>query len=388
MTPTEPVPTPDSVPDPAADLAAGTSPGAALTVREPADLIAAVPYLIGFHPADSVVVVGMRDHTVVIAARADLPDATVPADVRAAATAQLTAIVDRQQVSAAVVLGYGPADTVDPVLRDTTDALRRQGTVLLDALRVADGRYWSSFCDDPTCCPPEGHRFDAEINPVAVAATVAGQVALPDRAALRRQVEPVTGPARAAMRAATERARTRRSALVDHAPPADLLGARTLRRAGEKTVRMLLERQGRGIAPTDEDIAWLSLLLTDLEVRDYAWERVTDELWQVTFWQDIARRAEPELAAGPASLLAFAAWRAGNGALARVALDRALDVEPGYSMAKLMDDVLVRGIPPAALGPWPKPDRNGRKGRSDTRPRRRPDGERLDRARPAGRRRP
>ncbi|WFE25615.1 DUF4192 domain-containing protein [Solwaraspora sp. WMMD791] len=361
---------------------------AALTVREPADLIAAVPYLIGFHPTDSMVVVGMRDATVVFAARADLPDDTASAELRAAATAQLTTIVDRQQVDAAVLLGYGPPEAVAPALAATTAALRNQEIMLLDALRVTDDRYWSAFCDDPTCCPPEGHPIDTRFSPLAVAATVAGQVALPDRAALRRQVEPVTGAARSAMRAATERARARRRALLDESPPGDLLGARTLRRAGEKTVRLLLDRQRRGSAPTDDDVAWLSLALTDLEIRDYAWERVTEEPWQVTFWQDVACRAEPDLAAGPASLLAFAAWRIGNGALARVALDRALDVEPQYSMARLMDDVLVRGIPPAALGPWPKPDRKGRPGRSGTRPRRRPDGEQRDRARPAGRRRP
>ncbi|MFV2017444.1 DUF4192 domain-containing protein [Micromonospora sp. LOL_023] len=365
-----------------------TSSAGALTVREPADLIAAVPYLIGFHPADSVVVVGLRDATVVFAARADLLDGTASEQIRATATAQLMAIVERQRVDAAVLLGYGPAAAVDPALDATTTSLRQYGIPLLDALRVTGDRYWSFFCEDLACCPPEGHHIAPGVSPLAVAATVAGQVALPDRATLQRQVEPITGPARSALRAATERARARRSALLGEAPPSDLLGARTLRRAGEKTVRMLLDRQRRGIAPTDDDIAWLTLLLTDLTVRDHAWERITDEPWQVTFWQDVARRAEPELAAGPASLLAFAAWRNGNGALARVALDRALDAEPGYTMAQLMDDVLIRGIPPAALGPWPKPGEEPASGgtRTDTRTarRRRPRGERRDRARPAG----
>ena len=45
-----------------------------LTVRSPADLITAVPYLIGFHPTDSVVVVAMRGRRIVFAARADLPE--------------------------------------------------------------------------------------------------------------------------------------------------------------------------------------------------------------------------------------------------------------------------------------------------------------------------
>ena len=36
------------------------------------------------------------------------------------------------------------------------------------------------------------------------------------------------------------------------------------------------------------------------------------------------RRVEPAYVPAPACLLAFAAWRAGQGALARVAVDRAL----------------------------------------------------------------
>ena len=45
-----------------------------LAVRSPADLIAAVPYLLGFHPADSVVAVALRGRQIIFAARADLPE--------------------------------------------------------------------------------------------------------------------------------------------------------------------------------------------------------------------------------------------------------------------------------------------------------------------------
>ena len=38
-----------------------------------ADLIAAVPYLLGFHPAQSLVVAAMRGERLVFAARCDLP---------------------------------------------------------------------------------------------------------------------------------------------------------------------------------------------------------------------------------------------------------------------------------------------------------------------------
>ena len=57
--------------------------------------------------------------------------------------------------------------------------------------------------------------------------------------------------------------------------------------------------------------------------------------------------AQPGYVAAPASLLAFTAWQGGNGALANVALDRALADDPGYSMAQLLRDVIDAGTPPS-----------------------------------------
>ena len=64
-------------------------------------------------------------------------------------------------------------------------------------------------------------------------------------------------------------------------------------------------------------------------------------------WTDLTRRAQPGYIAAPASLLAFTAWQGGNGALANVALDRALTDHPRYSMAQLLRDVIDAGTPPS-----------------------------------------
>ena len=47
------------------------------------------------------------------------------------------------------------------------------------------------------------------------------------------------------------------------------------------------------------------------------------------------------------ALLAFVAWQSGDGALANVALDRALADDPGYSMALLLRQVINAGAPPS-----------------------------------------
>jgi hypothetical protein len=73
-------------------------------------------------------------------------------------------------------------------------------------------------------------------------------------------------------------------------------------------------------------------------------------------WTDVVRRAQPGYVAAPASLLAVTAWQEGNGALANIALDRALADDPAYSMALLLRDLLDAGVPPSAAIPPMTPD--------------------------------
>ncbi len=317
-----------------------------LTVRSPADLIAAVPYLLGFHPADSIVVVALRGSRIVFAARGDLFD---DADSREPAR-HIAAVTAQQGADSATVIGYGPAPLVTPAVDEVRAALGDAGLAVLDALRVTDERWWSYLCTEPECCPPEGTRYDPRASAVPAAAVFAGQVALPDRAALAAQVAPATTPA---MRLAAERAERRLTDLLTAAPSADLLGGRALRAAGVAAVRAARQRHKSGERLSDDEVAWLCLLLTHLPVRDHAWERTDGRDEDVAFWTEVLRRAEPELIAAPGALLAFAAWRAGQGALAAVALERVLAEHPDYSLALLLDDLLRRGVPPARLDGWP-----------------------------------
>src|SRR5580698_5545062 len=54
------------------------TPAETLRVRGPVDLIHAVPYLLGFHPARSLVVIGLAEHRVRVTVRLDLPEPTGP----------------------------------------------------------------------------------------------------------------------------------------------------------------------------------------------------------------------------------------------------------------------------------------------------------------------
>ena len=129
-------------------------PSQRLRISSPAGLLAVVPHLLGFTPESSLVVLGVAPPAgrVRFALRYDLPD---PPDAAAAAgiAAHAAGILDRYQLTTAVVAGYGPGQLVSPVADAIRDMASRGGVELLDVLRVQDGRFWSYLCSEPSCCP-------------------------------------------------------------------------------------------------------------------------------------------------------------------------------------------------------------------------------------------
>ena len=99
----------------------------------------------------------------------------------------------------------------------------------------------------------------------------------------------------------------------------------------------------------DDEVAWLAALLDHLPVRDDAWAAIDrDPALHVRLWTEVVRRAEPRWCAAPAALLGFAAWQAGDGIVASMAVDRALTADPDYALAQLLSEVLAGGLPPSA----------------------------------------
>ncbi|HEY3732742.1 MAG TPA: DUF4192 domain-containing protein [Streptosporangiaceae bacterium] len=325
-----------------------------LRVGSPDSILAVVPSLLGFYPAKSLVVIGASSPRgrIQLTFRYDLPD---PPDAAAAAkiAAHAAAILSRQQLPLAVAVGYGPGPLVTPVADALVGQLRRADITLHDMLRVQDGRYWSYTCRDPRCCRPEGVLFDPASHPAAAVMAAAGGKLVRDRAALAASVAPLGGLAEESMRQATRRAEHRAATLVqqeaaspgrDGAPRRDIAeGLRAVREA------IGIYRRGGKIA-SDDRIAWLAVMIADLRVRDDAWARMEPEHIKahLRLWTDVVRRAPARYVPAPASLLAFTAWQSGNGALANVALDRALAADPEYSMALLLADAVGAGIPPSA----------------------------------------
>ena len=314
-----------------------------LTLRDPADVAAAVPYLLGFHPADSVVVIGLRGGEAAMVQRWDLDsdaDGLADAMVRMALPSAPHAVL---------LVGFGPAYLVRPVVRRLCEILP---VPVHAAVRVAGGRCYCELCD--TCTPPGGVPYDVTATRVAAAATVAGLSALPSRAALADLVAPIGGLRAEAMTVAVGNADDRLRELLDAArSPSDPNGVVALHEQGLLAVDDAFAAARGGRHLDDDQVAWLTLLLHSLPVRDHAWRGTDHEEWQLDLWTDLTRRAEPALVAPCAALLAFAAWRAGNGPLAGVALERALHCDPDYSLAMVIHDAMFSGVPGSVLGEWP-----------------------------------
>ena len=63
-------------------------------------------------------------------------------------------------------------------------------------------------------------------------------------------------------------------------------------------------------------------------------------------YSDLVRRAEPPFTAPAATLLALCALQAGHGALAAMAVDRALSADPQDRFAHLLHRAIAAGIDP------------------------------------------
>lgn len=318
-------------------MTATPRPTTALTVRRPADLLAAAPVLLGFWPEQSVVLMTFgAQHP--FHARVDLPPAAArtPSGRRELATVLLEPAV-RLGASHVVLLLYAddPAE-VEPVHRALRRACRRSGLVVIAALHVEQAHYRD--LDDPAGlrrrCP-----YDVRDHPFVLEALLSGRLAHRSRADLASSLD--ADPA--AVGAVTAALLAGRYA--DAGVPTS---GRAIRDAGEWVHHAVHDLLADATLPDEADLARLVWVMQAGRVRDAAWSLITHRTAEahVRLWADVVRRAPEELVAAPAALLGWAAWQAGDGALAWVAVDRCTRAEPGYRMAEQLATILQGAVPP------------------------------------------
>jgi len=323
-----------------------STPDMRLRISGPQDVVATLPHLLGFHPQDSVAFLVVDESGDVLAARLDLPHTGggYDGEVVAYTVARLA-----REGRSVFIVGYGTAERADPIVDLFTGALTAAGMHVRGAIRVTDGRYYHLRCDT---CPPDGTVFDPAASPLA-----AGIAPLPSRAALERLIDPVTGAAHAAMAVAGRAALRRLTALLHETSPARTGGTfaewvaagppAPLVEAGVAAVEHAYQATAAGRMLADDDAAWLAAVLKVPEVLDHAWRASDGSDAHRELWTDITRRTVlPATTPGPAVLLATTAFLAGAGALAYIAVDRALDADPYHHLAVLLHAALDAGVTP------------------------------------------
>lgn len=332
-----------------------------VSLRTPLDALALVPFALGFHPERSLVLLTTTPEGQPFHARVDLPepghggDGDDDGDDGDDGAAPPLGPVDRlalldqlvEQVAAAAAanradLAVVVAYTAGPLFAELAVAmlgerLLARGIHVVMAVRAHGGRWFPvGDLDHP------GVPYDIRDHPLTAEGVLAGRVTFSSRAALVESLVPrdpgdVEEVALAAARLLGG------AGAADPAAEAEWLKQRARRPPGD--------------ALEPGEVARALVALREVRARDLVWSAMTRRAaprW-VDLLREVVRRTPAELVAAPAALLGFAAWLAGDGALAWCAVDRAREADPEHHLAGLVASALEGALPPSAWTP-PGPD--------------------------------
>lgn len=310
-------------------------------VRSPDDLIALAPVVLGFHPVDSVVMLA-SDGDRPFHARIDLPPRSASRDAAAGVAEMLLAPARRNGVRGLAFVFFSHDEVA---VRRVWSTLRRgteqAGIHVQDALRVDGHRYYPLLAGSARL-RETGVAYDVSAHPFLAQAVLHGLVVARDRQSVAASVRPREDQQEVIEGVLAGTGLTRGE------PPTT--GAER-RRWGEQVRVLVHDHVAARRSPSDADVALLLWAMQDLRVRDAAWELIcrAGARAHQDLWLDVVRRAPDRLVAAPAALLGWAAWQAGNGALAWIAVDRCREVAPGYGMAAILARCLDHAIPPESM---------------------------------------
>ncbi|MGN9795408.1 DUF4192 domain-containing protein [Streptomyces sp. OZ13] len=357
----------------------GSGPDQQITLRGPGELADALPYMMGFHPTDSIVLVALHGSNGRFGGRLRLGIPRAPREWEPVA-AQLAECLIRgsgrrgpRPDGIVVFLCQDPVgdETGDRVMERLRPLAQRLRTAcggldvpVYEALCISDGRFWSYCCPDARCCPPDGTPL--ALPGTSVMAAAAAYAGVRVRGSLRdmeRRFAPPPGPA-------TEK-QVRALDAAGAALTSRILDAQGRQEVAEETIalaRLLLERMAEApradVDPaadaeddrlvSDDEAAAVILGLQDRETRDRAaqWMEGEEAAPALRLWRVLSRRcAGPytEHAAATLTLAGWVSWSVGDEPGARVALGLALRADPEYVFARLLHQACNEGLDPETV---------------------------------------
>ncbi|MFJ3821597.1 DUF4192 domain-containing protein [Streptomyces nodosus] len=377
-----------------------TGPGGdtQVTLRTPAELADALPYLLGHRPEDSIVLVALHDRERwgrfggrarlgipahsddwAVAARQLAHGLVRGSERRGARPESMIAYLVQEPASGET--GRDVVERLRPLAQLLRTACGSLDIPVVEALCLSAGRFWSYCCPSPGCCPPEGRPMG--LPGTSVMAAAAAYAGLRVRGSLEEF--------RARLRPWETAAAIRQEAVLDTASLAlvpRILGGDTREEVAEETLA-LAERVMARLAgePTDraalaadlrddellghDEAAALILGLQDRATRDRAaeWMEGAEATVALRLWRALARRcvgSYGEHAAAPLTLAGWVAWSTGDELEAREALAMAMAADPDYLFARLLHQACNEGLDPETVRRCLRRERSGRTGGART----------------------
>lgn len=306
------------------------------------DLINALPTQFGFRPAESVVAIATHGprRRFGFRMRMDVPS---PEHVDEVAK-KIVMHLAHQGAEGAIVIALTEKQDLALALLDAVHGeLDAHGIDVIVRARADGRRYWTDAYDDV----PEGTAYSVSDHHLAIVhAVAAGQQIVADRETLVARFAPVGGERREWLFEACE-------ALLDEiVPQVARAGPDGLGEVGSAVVGPILDRALAGGRLVDADLLRVAVWVSSIAVRDRVWTRITrdnaEQMLQVL--TQISRSVVPPFEPAVLSLASFAAWLTGDGTQALIAVERALEADPDYSMARLVLGVLEGGVSPEHWG--------------------------------------
>ncbi|MFD3942801.1 DUF4192 domain-containing protein [Streptomyces sp. NPDC058579] len=381
----------------------GTTETQQITLRGPAELADALPFMLGFHPSDSVVLVALHGEHGRFGGRVRLGIPRSANEWPSTAEHLAECLVDgcarrgTRPDGIVVFLCQDPApgetgrhvmERLRPFAQRLRTACGALDIPVYEALCISDGLYFSYCCPDTRCCPPDGTPL--ALTGTSVMAASAAYAGIQVRGSLRDMEARLTP--RASPSSEDERQRkalNEASAVIvpkifDGPPGA---GRAEVRETTINLAREVLRRfdtpasppvptgvSGTATAEQDaaddatidaDEAAALILGLQDRETRDQAaeWMEGSEGAAALRLWRVLARRCVApfgEHAAAPLTLAGWVAWSTGDEPAARVALGLALDADPDYVFARLLHQACNEGLDPESLRSCLRQERGSR----------------------------
>jgi hypothetical protein len=306
-----------------------------------------VPYLLGFNPEKSLVIVAVKGQhdQVVVSMTLDLPDKIE--DLDAKFMNNLKETLKRSGADGLVAIFY--VETNPHGLQSISDLLMTEISTefhVRDILWACEGNWASYLCSDESCCPTEGRKL--EIDKPSIAQTelvLAGRSVASNRSDLSNFLESTTVN-QDLIPILSQIARQKSKA--EH--------SQTLEKWESSQFKFLTSKK----AIQDLDLklsARLLFGLTDIPIRDALLAHHIDlaqinedpnqYLFQIAQnWAEVAKVSPQTFRPPICTCVAVFMWQAGEGILARSAIEFALAQDPQFHLAKLINNALDSGMPP------------------------------------------